>query len=78
MSLSPDSRIKRKRPLVTDSSDLPSLDSLQQFGRRDLEGLSSRERTENLLEERMAEMLAVYATTLKPLQQCSHLRTVQG
>ena len=56
MSLSPDSRIKRKRPLVTDSSDLPSLDSLQQFGRRDLEGLSSRERTENLLEERRATL----------------------
>ena len=56
MSLSPDSRIKRKRPLVTDSSDLPSLDSLQQFGRRDLEGLSTRERTENLLEERRATL----------------------
>ena len=56
MSLSPDSRIKRKRPLVKDSNDLPSLDSLQQFGRRDLEGLSSRERTENLLEERRATL----------------------
>ena len=57
MSLSPDSRNKRKIPLVTDSSDLPSLDFLQQFGRRDLEGLSSRERTENLLQERRAALI---------------------
>lgn len=57
MSLSPDSRSKRKRALVTDSSDLPSLDFLQQFGRRDLEGLSSRERTENLLQERRAALI---------------------
>ena len=57
MSLSPDSRIKRKRPLVTDSSDLPSLDSLQQFGRRDLEGLSARERTENLLQARRVALI---------------------
>ena len=57
MSLSPDSRSKRKRALVTDSSDLPSLDFLQQFGRRDLEGLSARERTENLLQERRAALI---------------------
>ena len=57
MSLSPDSRSKRKRPLVTDSSDLPSVDFQQQFGRRDLEGLSARERTENLLQERRAALI---------------------
>lgn len=56
MSLLPDSRSKRKRPLVTDSSDLPSVDFQQQFGRRDLEGLSARERTENLLQERRAAL----------------------
>lgn len=57
MSLSPDSRNKRKIPLVTDSSDLPSVDFQQQFGRRDLEGLSARERTENLLQERRAALI---------------------
>ncbi len=57
MSLSPDSRSKRKRPLVTDSSDLPSVDFQQQFGRRDLEGLSARERTEKLFEERRAALI---------------------
>lgn len=57
MSLSPDSRSKRKRPLVTDSSDLPSVDFQQQFGRRDLEGLSARERTEKLLEERRSALI---------------------
>ena len=66
MSLLPDSRSKRKTPLVTDSSDLPSLDSLQQFGRRDLEGLSARERAENLLQDRRVALIE-YNKTRKRL-----------
>ena len=66
MSLLPDSRSKRKTPLVTDSSDLPSLDSLQQFGRRDLEGLSARERAENLLQGKRVALIE-YNKTRKRL-----------